>query len=617
MLPEAENQNIEWKERWRDEYFKWICGFANAQGGTLILGKNDGGNPVGLTNTQWLLENLPNQVRNLLGIIVDINLLHEQGKALIEVVTPPYPNPISYKGKFYLRSGSTLQELNGGALQRFLLRKQGIRWDSVTVPRARIDDLDPAAFRHFRELAQRAQRLDSDALQLDNAALLDKLRLLEDHQLTRAALLLFHPEPDRFFTGASIKIGYFSRLNEVVYQDEIQGPLLLQVDQAMQALRLKYLRGWISYDGLQRVETYPVPLDALREALLNAVIHKDYSSGAPIQLRIYDDKLRLANTGQMPENWTLEKLTGPHNSQPYNPYIAHCFFRAGQIESWGQGVEKIMRLCQADGLPAPTYEFDGSFFTLYFTAHRPPVGMPVGGLTLDSTHEINKMEEVTLNKVHQLSEIVNHESEIVNELSEIANKLSSKINRQSDIITVDNTDAEWEKAWREANDKSHAFHIPPFNPSTGKPDWPRWSSPLVKEVVDAFGGPKAFLTLQENDEESKRRFQTIYRDTLKNQKPQNEWLMSNAVNYFQKNYQKKFKKSDYYHNVERLLAYICLQEGLKANRYAADLDMAPSTLARYIKELRNENIIEFVGATKSGGYFITDDYKGKIKRLIK
>jgi ATP-dependent DNA helicase RecG len=138
MLPEAENQNIEWKERWRDEYFKWICGFANAQGGTLILGKNDGGNPVGLTNTQWLLENLPNQVRNLLGIIVDINLLHEQGKALIEVVTPPYPNPISYKGKFYLRSGSTLQELNGGALQRFLLRKQGIRWDSVTVPRARI-----------------------------------------------------------------------------------------------------------------------------------------------------------------------------------------------------------------------------------------------------------------------------------------------------------------------------------------------------------------------------------------------------------------------------------------------------------------------------------------------
>ena len=100
-----ESQHIEWKQHWRDEYLKWVCGFANAQGGTLMIGKNDRGEVVGVANAAKLLEDIPNQVRDILGIMVEVNLHTEQGKDWLEIVVDPYPSPISYKGEYHYRSG--------------------------------------------------------------------------------------------------------------------------------------------------------------------------------------------------------------------------------------------------------------------------------------------------------------------------------------------------------------------------------------------------------------------------------------------------------------------------------------------------------------------------------
>lgn len=102
-----ESQNIEWKESWRDDYLKWICGFANAQGGKTYIGTNDKGAVVGIVDSQKLLEDIPNKVRDILGIIVDVNLLKEEGKNYIEIVVNPSSYPVNYKGEYHYRSGST------------------------------------------------------------------------------------------------------------------------------------------------------------------------------------------------------------------------------------------------------------------------------------------------------------------------------------------------------------------------------------------------------------------------------------------------------------------------------------------------------------------------------
>lgn len=142
----SENQNIEYKSSWRDEYLKWICGFANANGGTIFIGKDDAGNVVGISDSKRLMEEIPNKVKDTLGILVDVNLHKTKQGEFIEIVVEPYPYPVNYKGQYHVRSGSTKQELKGAALDKFLLQKKGKRWDGVPVTNVSVKDLKQETF---------------------------------------------------------------------------------------------------------------------------------------------------------------------------------------------------------------------------------------------------------------------------------------------------------------------------------------------------------------------------------------------------------------------------------------------------------------------------------------
>lgn len=362
----TENQNIEYKSTWRDEYLKWICGFANAHGGTIIIGKDDKGKVVGIDNAKKLTEDIPNKTRDIMGVIIDVNLHNDNQLEYIEINIESYPYPVNYKGQYHYRSGSTKQELKGAALDKFLLQKKGKKWDGVPVPNVSMDDLDNETFDFFRKRALKSKRIDEDALTDSNELLIENLQLKENGYIKRAGILLFHPKPENFVTGAYIKIGFFESDSELMYQDEIHGNLFQQIENTVDLLFSKYIKAIISYEGIHRIETFEYPKVAIREALLNAISHKDYSSGFPIQISVYKDKLLVWNEGQLPENWTIEKLTQKHSSKPYNPDIANTFFRAGYIESWGRGTIKIIERCIEIGLPTPLYHYDGSDFIVEF-----------------------------------------------------------------------------------------------------------------------------------------------------------------------------------------------------------------------------------------------------------
>jgi ATP-dependent DNA helicase RecG len=364
-----ESQNIEFKPSWRDEYLKWICGFANADGGILCIGKDDRGKVIGLQDAGKLLEDIPNKVRDILGIIVDVNLRSSSHGDYLEIVVDSYPYPISYKGEYHYRSGSTKQELKGAALDRFLLRKQGRHWDGVPVPRIGKKDLSKSALRFFREKAAKSGRTAEVVLRENDSVLLEQLLLTEDSYLKRASVLLFHDDPEKFITGAYIKIGFFKSDDDLRYQDEVHGNLFSQVEKTLELLYTKYLKAYISYQHIQRVEEFLFPEGALREALLNALVHKDYSSGAPIQISVYDDHLVLWNSGTLPDNWTIDKLLTKHPSKPFNPLLANAFFRAGYIEAWGRGIEKIARECRELGIDPPHYDYSMSGLQLIFKAN--------------------------------------------------------------------------------------------------------------------------------------------------------------------------------------------------------------------------------------------------------
>ncbi len=353
----TERRNLEWKTSWQDEYLKWICGFANAQGGVLEVGRDDGGTIVGVKDVLRLLEEIPNKVQSLLGIVVDVNLRSEEGVEYLQILVGSYPHPVSYKGEFHYRSGSTKQVLTGDALSRFLMCKLGRTWDDAPMAGVGVMDLDRRAIDAFHRLAAASGRLPRDVLDESDSEVVERLNLREGARLKRAALLLFHPAPDRFFREACVKVGYF-RGAELLFQDVIEGDLFTQVDRTVDLLYTKYTRALVSYRGVHRVETFPVPAEAMREAVVNAVIHRDYTRPAPVQIRVYDDRIMLWNPGRLPEGWSLERLTGTHPSQPCNPVVANAFFRAGLIEAWGRGIQRIIEGCEAVGSPLPRWRIE-------------------------------------------------------------------------------------------------------------------------------------------------------------------------------------------------------------------------------------------------------------------
>ena len=156
---------------------------------------------------------------------------------------------------------------------------------------------------------------------------------------------------------AFVKIGYF-RGSELLFQDVVEGDLFTQVDGTMDLLYTKYTRALISYDGVYRVETFPVPHEAMREAVINAIIHRDYASPATIQIRVYDDRISIWNAAHLAPDWAADELAEEHSSRPHNPRDVYVFFRAGMIEAWGRGIRRIVDLCHKAGNPTPTWTLE-------------------------------------------------------------------------------------------------------------------------------------------------------------------------------------------------------------------------------------------------------------------
>jgi len=173
-----------------------------------------------------LMDDIPNKIRNSMGISVEVNLLEDAGNHFIEIGTPPYSVPISLRGRYYYRSGSTKQELTGASLNEFLLKKSGKTWDDVVEPRASFDDIDEAIVAKFLLMAREKGRLP-EVGGLTTEQIFDKLRLIENGQLKRAAIILFGRDPGKFYPSIYVKIGRFRKDDtDLVFQETEEGNLI-------------------------------------------------------------------------------------------------------------------------------------------------------------------------------------------------------------------------------------------------------------------------------------------------------------------------------------------------------------------------------------------------------
>jgi ATP-dependent DNA helicase RecG len=419
-----ETQNTEFKESWRDECLKTISAFANTDGGLLLIGVNDKGETLGGLNIKKLLVDIPNTINNKLSIFPSVKTGKHNANEYIKVVIEKSTVPISYNGKYYIRSGSTTQELNGTLLIDFLQSKTGRTWDEVHSIDFRVDDIDEMSVLKFRNRAE--ERIPSIAHENDVRQILERLYLIQDSKIKNAGILLFFKDPQNFFMQSNIKIGKFIDEANLETQDMIEGNLFKQAVNSIEVLDNKYLKRTVKFEkgSIERKDILEYPLEALREAIFNAIIHKDYAIKSDIQIRIFDDKLMIVNIGSLPAEVPITKLKSSHISKPRNPLIANVFQKAGYIEAWGRGTNKIVQACKEAGLPEPEFtEVNGVFTVMLYKDKLSEDYLKKSGLSerqINAVLHIKEEGKITNKEYRNLNGVSDETAR--NELKDLINK---------------------------------------------------------------------------------------------------------------------------------------------------------------------------------------------------
>jgi len=337
-MKREENQNVEFKRCWRDEYLRWICGFANAEGGAIWLGIDDDKSVYGVTNAKKLMEDIPNKIRDTMGIVADVALLRKGGKDLICIKIKKSILPVCYHGEYHYRTGSVKMLLTGNSLTEFLLSKSGIDWDaSPTFGGFKKDEhaFTVLTARYKKERGIKFSDSDFDSFGL----------VLQDGRLTNAGALLADDCPLRHsrvfctrWNGCDMAAGVMDAKDD----QEYSGGILSVLKYAEDFVRVNTRRAWHKL-ARTRVEFVEYPERAVHEALVNAFIHRDYLvTGSEVHVDIFDDRLEITSPGGMPGERAIEDfdiLNIP--SIRRNPLLADMFERLKIMERRGSGFKKI------------------------------------------------------------------------------------------------------------------------------------------------------------------------------------------------------------------------------------------------------------------------------------
>ena len=374
-MPLHESDTLEFKKSVSliEPALKSVCGFLNHHGGVISFGRTNTGAVVGVDPTDHSLRKLSQQITSRIKpeITPDIRVIEDQGKHLIVVTVPEgISKPYFLDGIAYMRTGTENRVMPPDELKRMILTTSQPPWDREICPGATIDDIDAAVVYDFLAKAKDERRLDADA-GASISSILKKLHLLKEGMPTNAAILLFGKDPQQFIHQAEIRCGHFSGTDVTspcISMKVIGGPLMLQIDDTISFILSEIRKSaWVVPGKTRREEHWDYPPEAVREAVINALCHRDYRSSAHAQVRIFAGQLQVWNPGKLPNVLTVESLKTDHLSLPRNTAIADLLFLAGFIEQWGSGTIHMVKACREHTLPDPEFREQDDSFSVTFT----------------------------------------------------------------------------------------------------------------------------------------------------------------------------------------------------------------------------------------------------------
>lgn len=354
---ELENNNEEWKEVWDQSQLRTVAAFYNTDGGTLVIGRKDDGSYAGVPDPKDTVKKISDTIRNKLRISVKVHIGSVDGANYIQIDVPAGNRIIPLDGHFYIRMGNTNHMIEGEELKTVLLNERGTAWldqgCNITY-----SDLSKEAVHYFIENGKSHGRIDSRADESDLERIVSAYDLKSDGKLTLTAGIAFSERPRSLDDGAFLKIGKFDTEKVLRREDYIEVPGILIPSKTLQILNDRYTPPSFIYDDANAVRrtVYDYPENAVRELIVNAIVHKDYRVHEPVTVAVYDDHLEISCIGGLPKGWTANNLLKDHKSIRRNRTLANLFHDAGLMENWGQGIKRVIESCKSNGNPPPRFE---------------------------------------------------------------------------------------------------------------------------------------------------------------------------------------------------------------------------------------------------------------------
>lgn len=380
LVKRGEDVELEFKRSTGElkEAMQTLCAFLNGSGGMVLFGVRPDGTVAGQALWDQTLRDVA-QAAGRFEPPAHVSIQRLKVKAGLEVFVAAVDGtadarPFTYEGRAYEHVGSTTRRMPQARYERLLVERGHARrrWENLPAERLKLKDLDRNEILRTRELAIQQHRISPDTSR-DIGEILDRLGLRVDGILTQAAVVLYGKELLPDYPQCLLKFGRFRGTKitgEIVdnRQEHMNAFAMVRVGMAFlertMPLGARFPTGKIFREG-----RFPVPLDALREILLNAVMHRDYSNPSGyVAIAVFDDRIEIFSYGRLPTGITLKQLSGRHESRPVNPLIAGAFHRTGAVEVWGRGTNRVIDMCKQHGAALPVFEERAGFLSVTFKA---------------------------------------------------------------------------------------------------------------------------------------------------------------------------------------------------------------------------------------------------------
>ncbi|MCC7383262.1 MAG: putative DNA binding domain-containing protein [Deltaproteobacteria bacterium] len=354
-----------------------LCAFLNGQGGRVLIGVGPDGRIVGQEIADITLRDIaamlarfepPARVE-----MSRVDVGDGRQVIVLDAASARQYAPFIFESRPYKRVGSTTTVMSQEEYERLLLDRSHSRhrWENQPAVGVRLEDLDREEILLTRQTAIEQRRL-SAGTSMDVGDILDRLGLRIDGQVTAAQMLYgkkFLPD----YPQALLKLGRFrgTRITGDILdnkQDYVHA--FAMVREAIAWLdRTLPLSARFPKGSILREDRLPVPAEALREIIINAVIHRDVSNpNSYVAIAVFDDRIEVRSVGDFPSGVRAEQLSREHLSVRRNPLIAEAFHRTGAIEAWGRGTNRVIEACRAYGIPDPTFVDESGAVTVCFKA---------------------------------------------------------------------------------------------------------------------------------------------------------------------------------------------------------------------------------------------------------